>query len=72
MNNVDAIEIKQEYLFDMETVRVGDTFRVSEGEAQVSQCYSKGFHYHTLDAKGNCIIGERYMTHKEYGDKHHA
>ncbi len=71
MNNVDAFEIKQEYLFDMENVCVDTTFDVAEGIAKVSQCYAKGFHYHTFDAKGNCIIGERYMTHKEYGDKYH-
>jgi hypothetical protein len=45
-------------------MKYGDTFELENGNiAKVSGVYSKGFHYHTLNADGDCIAGEQYMLH---------
>jgi hypothetical protein len=32
----------------------------------ISGIYALGFHYHTLDKKGNCIAGQQYMLKTDF------
>ncbi len=47
-------------------MKVGQKFLIKEGVAKVSGVYANGFHYHTLNQNGDCIIKERYCLHSEY------
>tara|TARA_R110001632_G_scaffold215943_2_gene343275 strand:+ start:469 stop:642 length:174 start_codon:yes stop_codon:yes gene_type:complete len=46
---------------------LGDIFRIEiKKVGYISEIFSQGFNYHTLDEKGNCIKGQIYMSNDEF------
>ena len=48
----------------MSELKVGFCFKAHNSQGhyhKVSQVHALGFHYHTLNVKGDCIKGEEYM-----------
>lgn len=45
-------------------MKLGDTFTTDcRNTGKVTEVFSLGFNYHTLNADGDCIKGQRYLTH---------
>jgi len=44
-------------------ISLGFKFSLSCGSiGKVTEVFANGFHYHTLNENGDCILGQRYMT----------
>jgi hypothetical protein len=50
-----------------ELIRNGLKFPLGKNTfGKISGVYALGFHYHTVDAEGNCIKGEQYMLKADF------
>ena len=44
-------------------MKTGHTFKLKCGNiGKVTEIFSQGFNYHTLNIAGDCISGQRYIT----------
>lgn len=42
-------------------------FRIDETTfGEISECFSQGINYHTLDKEGNCIKGQQYVLRSDF------
>ena len=49
-------------------MKLGDKFELKCGNtAKVSELFSQGFNYHTLDKDGNCIAAMKYCLKSNIG-----
>lgn len=51
----------------MSELKYGDRIKLDNGDQmKISGVYALGFHYHTLDSKGNCIKSQQYMLKADF------
>jgi hypothetical protein len=55
----------------LEEMVLGKMFNIKNGErGKITEIFCNGFNYHTLDDKGNCIKGQKYMLKTDFLTTH--
>ena len=50
-------------MIERDSIKLGVIFSItSAAYGKITEVFAYGFNYHTMDAKGNCIKGQQYIT----------
>ena len=48
-------------------MKLGLLFELEDGNfGKITEMFSQGFHYHTMDREGNCVKGQQYMLKSDF------
>lgn len=48
---------------------LGRMFNISEGVfGKITEEFSQGFNFHTVDGEGNCLVGQEYILKSNFND----
>jgi hypothetical protein len=52
-------------------IKLGVMFQLKDDlQGKITEAFSQGFNYHTLDKKGNCVKVQQYMLNVDFEGKY--